>query len=261
MHLFNDFTHFLVDPVHGDQEDQFETRNVIGNAASYTLPITVGGIRSEIEVGMLTRYDILNVGRLPSEGQVALSPLETANDPASFSNNDNVNLFAGAIYIQATTHWTSWFRSVLGLRDDYQHGSDDDLLANLHRTAGYTNAGAVGQSLLQPKVSLIFRPKENLEFYVSAGEGFHSADLRGVNQSRNADLGIPSSPLLAQQWGEEVGLRANPSNKVTLTVALYNLWQRSETIIDPDVGQDVGRPPSDRYGFEINTTYQIFRLA
>ncbi len=258
LHLFNDFTHFLVDPVNGDQEDQFETRNVIGNAASYTLPVTVGGIRSEIEVGMLTRYDILNVGRLPSEGQVALSPLETANDPASFSNNDNVNLFAGAIYIQATTHWTPWFRSVLGLRDDYQHGSDDDLLANLHRTAGYTNAGAVGQSLLQPKVSLIFRPKENLEFYVSAGEGFHSADLRGVNQSRNADLGIPSSPLLAQQWGEEVGLRANPSNKVTLTVALYNLWQRSETIIDPDVGQDAAGPPSDRYGFEINTTYQIF---
>ena len=53
LHLFNDFTHFLVDPVHGDQEDQFETRNVIGNAASYTLPLTVGGIRNEFEIGVL----------------------------------------------------------------------------------------------------------------------------------------------------------------------------------------------------------------
>ncbi len=94
LHLFNDFTHFLVDPAHGDQEDQFEFRNVIGNGVSYTLPSTMGGIRSEFEIGGLTRYDILNVGRLPSENQVALTPQESANDPASFSNHDKVNLFA-----------------------------------------------------------------------------------------------------------------------------------------------------------------------
>ena len=40
LHLFNDFTHFLVDPVHGDQEDQFENRRVVGGAANYTLPVS-----------------------------------------------------------------------------------------------------------------------------------------------------------------------------------------------------------------------------
>ncbi len=30
LHIYNDFTHFLVDPVHGDQEDQFENRRVLG---------------------------------------------------------------------------------------------------------------------------------------------------------------------------------------------------------------------------------------
>jgi len=100
LHLFNDFTHFLVDPVNGDQEDQFESRNVIGNAVSYTLPVTLGRLPNEFEIGGLTRYDILNVGRLPSAGQMALSPQETVNDPASFSNDDNVNLFAGALYLQ-----------------------------------------------------------------------------------------------------------------------------------------------------------------
>ena len=175
----------------------------------------------------MTRYDILDVGRLPSEDQTALSPEETVNDPASFSNHDKVNLFAGALYAQATTHWTPWFRTVLGLRDDYQHGTDHDLLAALHETAGYTNAGARGQNLLQPKGSLIFTPNDNLEFYLSAGEGFHSADLRGVNQSRSPDLDLPPSPLLAQQYGEEVGVRANAfDKKFTLTLALYNLWQR-----------------------------------
>jgi outer membrane receptor protein involved in Fe transport len=260
LHLFNDFTHFLVDPVHGDQEDQFESRNVIGNAVSYTLPVTIGRFPNEFEMGGLTRYDILNVGRLPSEGQVALSPQEAVNDPASFSNDDNVNLFAGALYLQATTHWSPWFRTVLGLRDDYQHGIDDDLLATLHRTAGYTNAGAIGQNLPQPKASLIFRPRDNLEFYLSAGEGFHSADLRGVDQSRNPALDLPISPLLAPQWGEEVGVRAAAlDKKFTLTFALYNLWQSSETIIDPDIGMDVAGPASERYGLEFNPTYAITR--
>jgi outer membrane receptor protein involved in Fe transport len=147
---------------------------------------------------------------------------------------------------------------MLGVREDYQVGSDKDRLAALHETAGYTNAGSVGQALAQPKGSLIFKPNDNLEFYVSGGEGFHSADLRGVNQSRDAALGLPSSPLLAQQWGEEVGIRANPSNRSTFTFSVYNLWQRSETIIDPDVGQDTAGPPSERYGVELNATYKIF---
>jgi hypothetical protein len=56
----------LVDPVHGDQEDQFEFRNVLGNAVSYKLPLTIGGIPTEFEIGGLTRYDVLNVGRLPA---------------------------------------------------------------------------------------------------------------------------------------------------------------------------------------------------
>ena len=44
LHLFNDFTHFLVDPVHGDQEDQFEKRRVVGGEADYTLPVSLGSI-------------------------------------------------------------------------------------------------------------------------------------------------------------------------------------------------------------------------
>ena len=257
LNLINNFTHYLVDPVHGDQEDQFENRNVLGGAVDYRLPITLGGIDSELLMGGLTRYDIIDVGRLPSEGQVPLTPAQTPDDPPSFSNHDNVNLFASALYLQATTHWTSWFRSVLGVRIDYQHGTDDDLLAALHATAGYTNGGARGKELVQPKASIIFTPLDNLEIYGSAGEGFHSADLRGVNQDRSVDLGLPSTPLLAKQYGEEVGVRTGFGKSITVTVSVYNLWQASETIIDPDVGEDTAGPPSDRYGFEINATYAI----
>jgi hypothetical protein len=254
LHIYNDFTQFLVDPVHGDQEDQFENRRVFGGAVNYTLPVRIGPFENEFAMGALTRYDLLGVGRTPTEARVPLSALD---DPPSFSNSDHVFLFATGAYVQATTHWTSTIRTVLGLRDDYQHGTDVDSLSALHESAGYTNAGTAHQSLLQPKGSLIYTPTSYLEFYASAGQGFHSADLRGVNQDKSVNLGLPNTPLLAKQDGEELGFRAEIQRNIAVTFALFNLWQQSETIIDPDVGMDSAGPPSRRYGYEVNVTWQI----
>jgi outer membrane receptor protein involved in Fe transport len=259
LHLYNDFTHFLIDPTHGDQEDQFETRGVLGGAVDYRESFRLAGVDSELKVGGLTRFDLLDVGRLPSEGEQPLPASETTADPPAFSDHDHVDLFAAAGYAQVTTHWTAQLRSVLGVRVDYQRGEDTDLLAALHETAGYSNGGVRAQALPQPKASLIYQPARALEFYLSAGEGFHSADLRGVNQDRSVDLGLPNTPLLARQYGEEVGMRAKVRPSLTFTIAVFNLWQQSETIIDPDVGQDTAGPPSERYGYEVNVTWQIDR--
>jgi outer membrane receptor protein involved in Fe transport len=254
LHLYNNFTHFLSDPVHGDQEDQIENRHAVGGQANYSLPVPLGSIPSELSVGVLTRYDLLHVSRDPSEDKIS-QPAE--DDPPSFTNDDRVWLFSGAAYVQATTHWSNKFRSVLGFREDYQHGTDIDYEAVYHEAAGYSNTGTAQQQLPQPKGSLIFRATDTLEFYASAGRGFHSADLRGVNQDVSVDLGLPHTHLLSKQEGQEVGVRAAPAPNFTLTFALFNLWQESETIIDPDVGADSAGPPSRRYGFELNVTYKI----
>jgi outer membrane receptor protein involved in Fe transport len=256
LNLYNDFTHFLVDPVHGDQEDQFENRRVVGAAANYRLPLGLGRLENEMSAGLVMRYDALSVGRLPSEDRVPLAP---ENDPASFSNSDQVYLFAAGAYVQLTTHWSRSLRTVVGLRDDFQHGTDIDYLAALHEPAGYTNGGTAAQSLLQPKGSVIYAPLGNLEFYLSAGRGFHSADLRGVNQDKSVDLGLPGTPLLARQEGQELGTRAQVLPNLAFTAAVYNLWQQSETTINPDVGMDIAGPPSRRYGVELNVTYEINR--
>ena len=47
--------------------------------------------------------------------------------------------------------------------------------------------------------------------YASIGRGFHSADLRGVNQDVSVDLGLPHTPLLARQEGQELGVRSTPT--------------------------------------------------
>jgi hypothetical protein len=256
LHFYSDFTHFLVDPIHGDQENQLENRQALGGEANYTFPAPLGSIPNDVSVGLLTRYDMLHVGRQPTEDRVE-QPV--ADDDASFTNDDRVWLFSGAAYVQSTTHWTSQFRSIVGFREDYQHGTDIDYNAASHEQDGYSNTGTARQFLPQPKGSLIYTVNDSLELYASAGRGFHSADLRGVNQDVSIDLGLPHTQLLSKQEGQEVGLRAVPAQNFTFTFAVFNLWQQSETIIDPDVGADSAGPPSRRSGFELNLTYKINR--
>jgi outer membrane receptor protein involved in Fe transport len=242
--LWNDFTHFLVDPLNGDQEQQHENRSTVGGSVRYAYPVAWFGRDNEIMVGSQERYDFLIVQRIPTEDRVAI-PLD--EDPLGVRSNDQVRLGSDAVYAQATTHWKDWFRTVLGLREDYQRGSDSG-----------TNHGMASKALFEPKVSLIFTPATTTEIYVSAGRGFHSDDLRGVNQARIA--GVQGAPLIAAQTGEEIGLRQEFfGRKLALTFALFNLDAQSETTYDPDVGQDTAGPGSHRIGYELNVTYQALR--
>lgn len=252
LNLWNDFTHYLVDPVNGDQEDQHEDRDVFGTRLHYALPARLFSFDNEFVTGALLRYDANHLSRLPSLDR---SPLAVTDDAPTFSENDQVNLWSTAAYVQTTTHWAPWFRSVLGARVDYQHGGDTDILAAYHETAGFTNAGAASKTLFEPKGSLIFKASNHAEFYVSAGRGYHSDDLRGVVRAQNT--GQSGAPLIASQFGEELGARLEPMPRLTMTVAFFNLDAESETEYDADVGQDAAGPSSRRYGYEVNITYKI----
>jgi hypothetical protein len=183
--LWNNFTHFLIDPVNGDQEEQTENRVIVGGSASYQVPTQAFGIGTDWLTGVQIRYDINDVSRLPTAVRVVLPP---SAHPLNFSETDHVHLADLSAYAQATTHWTTWFRTVVGLREDHIHGIDSG-----------TNSGQAGQSLIQPKGSLIFTPVATTEIYLSAGRGFHSDDLRGV--TRAAATGQQGAPLIARQTG------------------------------------------------------------
>jgi outer membrane receptor protein involved in Fe transport len=242
--LWNNFTHFLIDPANGDQEAQTENRLIAGGSASYQAPIRAFGVGTELLSGVQARYDINDVSRLPTADRTALS---SSAGPLNFSETDHVHLVDLSVYAQATTHWTHWFRTVIGVREDYIRGIDSG-----------TNAGTASGSVFQPKVSLIFTPAASTEFYVSAGRGFHSDDLRGVTQA--AVTGTQGAPLIARQKGEELGMRQElAQGKITVTLAIFNLDAESETTYDPDAGQDSAGPASRRYGYEINLTYQALK--
>ena len=240
--LWNDFTHFLNDPVNGDQEAQHEERIALGGELNFEHDASFFGVENSVLAGTTVRNDYNDVSRYPTRDRTAIP---AADDPLGFSEADKVRLSALAGYVQASTHWNSWFRSVFGLRFDRIHGVDKG-----------TNAGSAAAQLWEPKGSLIVRPVEGTEFYLSGGRGFHSNDLRGVT---SAQAGGQGATLIARQTGYEVGIRQQFTASFTATLALYTLHAESETTYDPDAGVDSAGPGSRRRGFELNMTYQALR--
>ena len=249
MSLWNDFTHFLVDPVDGDQERQHEDRTTVGADTRYVRGTRLFGFNTELMIGLHSRFDFNDVSRIPTHDRVPLTVAQLAavDYPTAYSEIDRVRLSAVAGFVQLMTPWTERLRSVLGFREDYTHGGDTG-----------TNHGSASQAMPEPKVSLIYRLDPSTELYASFGRGFHSDDLRGVTQA--SILHLPGAPLMASQTGEELGLRQELfGDRVSLTIALYELLAQSETEYDPDIGQDFAGRGSRRDGYEINLTYQVQR--
>lgn len=231
--LWNDFTHFLEDPVNGDQEAQTENRWTLGGGGSYQRPANLFGLDNDILVGADTRYDANHVFRNFTAKRRVLREAES----------DQVGELSMSAYLQATTHWTSWLRSVVGLREDYFIANDTG-----------TNSGRASQGLFQPKGSLIFTLSPRTEVYASAGRGFHSDDVRGVAQA--ASRRLSGAPLIAPSTGEEIGVREEFLPNLSATLTLFQIRFQSELTYDPDAGQTSAGPPSDRKGIELNATWQ-----
>jgi hypothetical protein len=241
--LWNNFTHYLTDPTNGDQEAQHEDRTTVGGGVSYARSATLLGLNQDFTAGVQLRQDVTEVSRVPTKDRVVLP---AAADPLGFSERDRAHLGTVGGYVQATTHWTPWMRSVLGIREDHASGSDTG-----------TNAGSASRALLQPKGSLIFTPAATTEFYLSAGRGFHSIDLRGVTQAQSTGQSI--LPLLSSASGEEVGVREQFRRNLVATLSVFRMTFQSETTYNPDAGMDFAGPGSRRDGAELNVTYQALR--
>ena len=261
MTLWNDFTHYLFDPIEGDQEQQDETRDTFGGDAAFTLTHDFGATRSDTTIGLQDRFDSVYIDRRHTHDRVALAYCELANvagtaaTPYAAVNGacsaDQVRLNDLGVYIENTTHWTSWLRTILGLREEDYQASDHSL------TLASRQSG--GQTLLQPKGSIVFGPWAKTELYVSAGRGFHSDDVRGVFETVPLE-GIQNlavkTPFLAPATGEEVGLRTDIVPKVQVQVAVFQEDFSSELAYDQDQGEDQASAPSRRQGVEFSAEYR-----
>ncbi|NVN40823.1 TonB-dependent receptor [Ameyamaea chiangmaiensis] len=254
--LWNDFTHYLVDPVNGDQEQQDETRTTVGGQSAFHRTDRILGFAMENTLGVQGRWDTIYIDRRHTRARQALEacPDSAAPTGAYVCNADRVQQGNAGLYGQNVTHWMPWLRTVVGLRGDFYGGRDHSLVS------GYR--GRTHQWLFQPKGSLIVGPWRRTEFYASVGRGYHSNDLRAVLGTVPTDGiagGRIATPFMTRATSEEVGLRSDPLPGLSVQAALYRIDFTSELTYDADEGVNEAGAPSRRTGVEVSAQYRPFR--
>ena len=235
--LWSNFTYFEERPDTGDQFKQQESRNFFGGQVARGWQHTLFGRDSTTEAGLQLRHDHIDVGLYDSQARVVFQTV----------SNDHVDETATGAYVQNTTAWTPWLRSLLGLRAD-------DLRLRVDALQTPADSGRRTGDRLSPKFSLILGPWARTEFFVNAGRGFHSNDARGTVVKVDPTTGDAASavPALVPSKGAEIGLRSEIVPGLQTSLALWRLDSDSELTYSADSGSTEANGASRRHGVEWN---------
>ena len=240
--LFNNFTYFLNDPVNGDQFSQTDRRSIFGLNASHTFKGHIGNAQTATTFGYQGRYDDIQAGLVNTLQRVTLST----------TRQDSVQEGSSGLYVQNTTQWNNWFRTIAGMRGDWYAARDisDNPL----------NSGNVKDFIASPKFGVVFGPFNKTELFVNAGNGFHSNDVRRTVitvDPKDPTVAADKVSLLVRSQGAEVGLRTRAIAGLESTVSLFVLDFASELLFVGDAGTTEPSRPSRRIGVEWTNQYRL----
>jgi outer membrane receptor protein involved in Fe transport len=242
LRLYNNFTYFLDDPVHGDQFSQMDRRTVYGLDASHAFDGRVGGTEIQTRIGLQTRGDDIRVGLFKTLQRQTLSTVR----------EDSVRQGNVGLWADTTARWTDWLRTTVGIREDYFAGS---VLSDTPENSGNAQA-----SMTSPKAGIVLGPWYRTEFYGNAGYGLHSNDIRGATITVDPiDKVTPQDrvPLLVRSKGAEFGIRTKAVEALTSSLAVFLLDFDSELLFVGDAGTTEASRPSRRVGVEWTNQYQV----
>ena len=252
--LFSDFTYYLTDPNRGDQFEQKDRRWVAGLDARHTIFSQWFGRKVENTFGVQGRNDWIHNGLYQAEDRARVDKTDSSSGttlPATTQADRFTDTQAG-FYAENKIQWAEKFRSVAALRGDLEYFDVNSLVIA-------ANSGTATKVLPSPKLSLIFGPWSNTEFYAQGGFSFHSNDGRGATQTVepvSAENPYPNTPAdrippLIPTKGGEIGVRSAAATHLQSTLSLWYLHSASELQQDGDTGGTVAsQQPSQRYGIE-----------
>jgi outer membrane receptor protein involved in Fe transport len=241
LQLFSNFTFFLDDPVQGDQHEQADHRFMTGARVVHKRQTRWRGHAVQNTFGaQLRNDDISSLDLYHTNARVRLSTTSQAG----------VLETTGGAYVQNEVQWAPWLRSMVGLRADATRFRVDDRLDS-------ANSGTTSDGIVSPKGGVTFGPWGGTEFYVNAGEGFHSNDARGALAVRDPS-GAPVTPVtpLVKARGAEVGVRTVAASHLQATLTAWLLRLDSELTWDGDTFGSVPSPASKRSGVEVTSYYK-----
>lgn len=239
--LISNFTYGLDDPENGDQFEQFDDRHILGGNLRYTMPLTLGAFETELASGIDIRYDNISpVGLYHTSQRVRLDTIR----------QDKVKQTSYSAYLSDGIAWTPKFRTTLGLRADY---FDFEVKSSLP-----LNSGTASDSIVSPKLTMVFGPWASTEVFVNLGEGFHSNDARGTTIKVDPADGVTPvdrvNPLVKAKGGE-IGFRTSPLSTLQLSGSLWTLNLDSELLFVGDGGITEPSRESHRRGLELSAYY------
>ena len=239
LNLFSNFTYFLNDAVNGDQFEQSDSRVLSGFNVKHTWGGSWGGREAINTAGLQVRRDDITVGLFSTRAQQRLATTRV----------DDVVETSGGLFFQNSLRWAEKFRTVAGLRGDYFRAS---VASN-----NAANSGNSNDRLVNPKLSLIFGPWSQTEYYVNWGRGFHSNDARGTTITVDPATGGAAArvPFLVRTAGYETGLRSALVPNLQTTFTVFRLDFDSELLFVGDAGTTQASRPSRRTGIEWTNQY------
>ncbi|MDP2140800.1 MAG: TonB-dependent receptor [Gammaproteobacteria bacterium] len=237
--LFSNFTYFLEDPVRGDQFEQAEDRTVFGFNIAWQRDLSLGQIPSSLTLGLQNRSDNIDLGLYKTQQRMR----------HTITREDDVQQSLTSPYVSLEQEWSETFRSVASVRfDRYATDVDADMRIN---------GGVRSQTLTSPKLNLIYSPTSSTEYFVSAGQGFHSNDARGTTIRIDPVSGVPadSVDLLAKARSTEIGMRTSAIANAQIAVSMFSMKLDSELLYVGDAGATEALGASKRRGIEIGAIY------
>ncbi len=271
--LYSDFTGYL-NGLQGDQVNQTERRTQLGGNLEHTRYNKLFGFDMDNSFGFNFRHDQIS----------GLGLYETVNRQYlnTISLNNVEETTAGAFF-KNQTYWHEKFRTIAAVRGDmvnnqvtelanaYSNGNAAVTGATASATTAYApslaansieiadpalaaqinaaNSGSSSKAMFSPKLSLIFGPWKDTEYFVNAGYGYHSNDARGTLLQFNpgyqagvtslsnpqASIGADGSQIsrvtpMAWARGGEIGARSSYIPGLNSTLALWWLQSQQELV-------------------------------
>lgn len=240
--LWSNFEYFRADAADGDQFQQVDRRTLYGANVVYDMAAAWGALQTVNRIGLQMRRDDI--------GEVALNHTR-ARRFLSTTRRDAVSQDSIGLFLENSTQWAEWARSIAGFRADYYRF---DVRSNL-----VVNSGDIDAAVYSPKLGAVFGPWARTEVFVNLGYGFHSNDARGtVITVDPADGSTPVDRVtpLVKTRGAELGVRSEIAPNVQSSVALWRLELDSELLFIGDAGSTEASRPSRRQGVEWITTWR-----
>ncbi|HEV7689209.1 MAG TPA: TonB-dependent receptor [Hyphomonadaceae bacterium] len=241
LHLYNDPTFFLNDPVNGDEFVQVADRAALGARGQIKETYDLGGFKVDTRLGSDIHYD--SIDRSALQNTVDRVPISTIRD-------DKGEVTLADVWGDATVHWTDRFRTTLGARVDQIWLDFEAIQA--------ANSGDASDTQFSPKFSAAYTITDHLEAYASYGKAFHSNDPRGAVLNEDPVTGDPvtPSPVFVESEGAEAGFRYEPSQDFNFSASIFQLELDSELIFVGDAGTSEPSDPTKRSGVEVAAFWQ-----